>query len=228
MSGGTGERVCVPLSIGERITRGCGPKPGSGLAILGAGCGSPGQARFLAACACVTGGERFAVWFCRTCARALLMAACALVSGVVGLCCSLGFGVLGHFPCVAPEFGVPLSGLVVATPCGREGPGSSRSSSESFPFVSSFFPLSSPLLWLPLLPLAPVRHRCSANSSSLISTSTPWLGTRAVFPWYSFSLSIVTTWVPLLLPYFQLGSGVILTMVSYLAGSAHTRHGPVQ
>ncbi len=81
---------------------------------------------------------------------------------------------------------------------------------------------------LRLSPLLSVRRRCSANSSSLISMSSSLFGTRVASPWYSFSLSILTTWVPRLLPSFQLGSGVILTMVSYLASSAQILHGPVQ
>ncbi len=213
------------------MTLGCGPrfKPGSIRAALGWGVGSPEQARFLAACARVVGGDGVVGWFCRTCARALLMAAWALVNGVVGFCWSLGLGVLGPCPGFGLLWGILRSGCAVAGPLGGKGPGSSGSPpSDSSPFLSSCFPFSGPLRGLLWLLLSPVRPRCSANSSSLISMSVPCLGTRAVFPWYSFNLSILTTWVPLLLPSFQLGSGVILTMVSYLAGSAHTLQGPVQ
>ncbi len=219
------------MSMGERMTLGCGPKfnPGSIRAALGWGVGSSGQARFLAACARVVGGDGLVGWFCRTCARALLMAAWALVNGVVGFCWSLGLGVLGPCPCFGPLWGAPGSVCAVAGAFGGKGPGpSGSSSSDSPPFLAPCSPFSGPLRGLLWLLLPPARPRCSANSSSLISTSVPGLGTRVAFPWYSFNLSILTTWVPLLLPSFQLGSGVILTMVSYLAGSAHTLQGPVQ
>ncbi len=154
------------------------------------------------------------------------MAACALVSGVVGCHWSLGFGVLGCLLRAVPGSGVFCSGRMVVGLGEGKGPNPSESSSDSSLFPPSFFSLTAPL-FCRLLPLSLfARWRCLANSSSLLTNSL--FGMRVVSPWYSFSLSILTTWVPCLLPSFQLGSGVILTMVSYLAGSAQVLQGPVQ
>ncbi len=156
------------------------------------------------------------------------MAACALVSGVVGCRWSLGFVVLECLLRAVPGSGVFCPDCMVVGLGEGEGPSSSESSSDSSLFPSSFFSPTAPS-FCQLLPLSLfVRWRCSANSSSLISMSNSLFGMRIASPWYSFSLSILTTWVPHLLPPFQLGSGVILTMVSYLAGSAQILQGPVQ